>query len=125
MALKKGPLPLCLFTLHQKRPLYFTHATQKLYLLKAISIFILSGSLLLRESPFRIVNCLKLFDCTLLFVYTLKLLKARLWYICLLSFEKHTTCSRACVQLQSGSSAFKQNNAKTTCESLKGAPRHL
>jgi len=38
--------------------------------------FILSGNLLLRESPFQIVNCLKLFDFTLFFVYTLKLLKA-------------------------------------------------
>jgi len=38
MVLKKGRLPLCLFTLvsHEKRALYFTHATQKFYLLKAI-----------------------------------------------------------------------------------------
>jgi len=36
MVLKKGPLPLCLFTLDQKWPLYFTHATQKYYLLNAI-----------------------------------------------------------------------------------------
>jgi len=73
MAMKKGPLPLCLFTLHQTRaPLFYTCYT-KILLLKAIQIFfILSGSLLLRESPFHIVNCLKLFDFTLFFVYILK-----------------------------------------------------
>jgi len=38
---------------------------------------------------------LKLFDFTL-FVNTLKLLKGPLWYICLLCFEKHMTCSRGC-----------------------------
>jgi len=41
-------------------------------------IFILSGNLLLRESTFHIANCLKLFDFTLFFVYTLKLLKGPL-----------------------------------------------
>ena len=77
-------------------PLYLTHATQKFYLLKAIQIFILSGSLLLRESPFHTVNCLKLFDFTLFFIYALKLLKAPLWHIFLLCFEKHMTCCRVC-----------------------------
>jgi len=125
----------------------------------------LSGKLLLRESPFHIVNCLKLFNFTLFFVYTsgsqtfssryphqgsdyillpsifwvvkrkqiviiqistavfvpryppkyrilppggnlppvweplvytLKLLKGRLWHIFLLYFEKHMTFSRNC-----------------------------
>jgi len=40
------------------------------------------GNLLLRESPFHIVNCLKLFDFTLFFVYTLQLLKGHLWHFC-------------------------------------------
>ena len=56
----------------------------------------MSENLLLRESPFHIVNCLKLFDFALFFVYTLKLLKGPLWRIFLLYFEKHMTCSRAC-----------------------------
>jgi len=61
--------------------------------------FIFSGNLLLRESPFHIVNCLKLFDFTLFFVYTLKLLKGPLIFffaLFLLYFEKHMTCSGAC-----------------------------
>jgi len=37
-----------------------------------------------------------LFDFTLLFVYTLKLLKGPFSHIFLLYFEKHVTCSRAC-----------------------------
>jgi len=90
MALKKGPLPLCLFTLHQKRPLYLTHATQKLYLLKAI-LFCLEVCFCVK-----VHFVLKLFNFTLLFVNTLKLLKGPLWYICLRCFEKHMTCSGGC-----------------------------
>jgi len=52
--------------------------------------------LILRERPFHIVNCLKLFNFTLLFVYTLKLLKGPLCDIFLLYFEKRMTFSRAC-----------------------------
>jgi len=33
---KRAHCPLCLFTLHQKRALYFTYASQTFYLLKAI-----------------------------------------------------------------------------------------
>ena len=33
---------------------------------KHFKFFILSGNLLLRESPFHIINCLKLFDFTLI-----------------------------------------------------------
>jgi len=38
--------------------------------------------MLLRESPFHIVNILKLFDFKLLFIYTLNLLRWPLWHIC-------------------------------------------
>ena len=82
--------------------------------------FILSGNLLLRESPFQIVNCLKLFDFTLFFVYTLKLLKAPLAHIFALFWKTYDLLQS--LRLQSGSSAFKQNNAKTKCESLKEGP---
>jgi len=51
--------------------LYFALALQKLYSLKAIYIFYFSGNLLLRESPFHTVNCLKSFDFKLFFVYAL------------------------------------------------------
>jgi len=54
-----------------------THAIQKLYSLKASEIYILFGNLLLRESPFHIVNYFELF-----FVYTLKLLRGHFWHIC-------------------------------------------
>jgi len=73
--IKKGPLP-------------FTHAVEKFYSLKAIQIFLFVWK-------FHIVNCLKLFDFTSFFVYTLKWLKGHLWHIFLLYFEKHMTCFRA------------------------------
>jgi len=61
---------------------------------KQFKFFILSGNFRLRESPFHIVNCLKLFNFTLFFVYTLKMLKGLLWRIFLHYFEKHMTFSR-------------------------------
>ena len=60
----------------EKRALYFTHATHKLYPLKEVKFSILSGNLLLRESTFYTINCLKSFDFKLIFVYTFKLLRA-------------------------------------------------
>jgi len=66
--IKKGPYILNM--LHRN----FTRWKQFIFL-------VLSGNLLLRESPFHIVNCLKLFDFTLFFVYALKLLKGPLWHI--------------------------------------------
>ena len=91
---------------------------------KQFKFFILSENLLLRESPFHIVTCLQLSDFTLFFVYTLKLLKAPLWHIFLLCFEKHMTCFRAC-----GSRVVHQLLNKTmpniSAQSQRGAPRHL
>ena len=107
--------PYILHTLHKN----FTYWMQ-------FKFFILSGYVLLREGPFHIVNCLKLFDFTLFFVYTLKLLKGPRWHISLLYFEKHMTCSGACgSRVVHQLSTFKQNNAKTKCESLRGAPPYL
>jgi len=62
---------------------------------KQVIFFILFNSLLLRESSFRIVNCLKSFDFKMFFVYTLHLLRSPYWRICtkfLLYFDKHMTC---------------------------------
>ena len=56
----------------------------------------MSGNLLLHENPFHTVNCLKLFNFTLFFVYTIKLLKGSLWHIFLIYFEKRMTFSKAC-----------------------------
>ena len=58
--------------------LYFAHAIQKLIRWKQIKLLVFSGTLLLRESPFHIINSLKSFDFKLLFVYTLKLLSGSL-----------------------------------------------
>jgi len=80
---KKGPY--ILHMLHK----HFTYRKQ-------FKFFILSGHLLLCGSRFHIVNCLKLFDFTMFFVYTLKLLKGFLRHIFLLYFEKHMTCFRPC-----------------------------
>ena len=86
---------------------------------KQFKFFILSGNLLLRESPFGTVNCLKLFDFTLFFIYTLKLLKGPLWHIFLLYFEKHMTCCRVVHQLLNKA----MRNAKLSAQ--RGAPRDL
>jgi len=78
MVLKKVPCPYVCSRYIKKGPLYFTHATEYFTCWKQFKFFILSGNLLLRESLFDIVNCLKLFDFTLFFIYALKLLKDRL-----------------------------------------------
>ena len=93
---KRVPCPYVCSRYIKKGP-YILHMLHKNFTCwKQLKFFILSGNLLLRESPFHIVNCLKLFDFKLFFVYTLKLLKGPLWHIFLLYFEKHMTCSRAC-----------------------------
>jgi len=83
----------------------------------------LSESLLLRETPFHIVNFLNLFDFTLFFVYIhIKVVKdPPLEHIFALFWKTYDLLQS--LRLQSGSSAFKQNNAKTKCESLKEGPR--
>jgi len=84
----------------------------------------LSANFLLRESPFHIVNSLKLFYFTLFFVYTSKLLKGPLWHTFLLYFEKHMTCSRAC-----GSRVVHQLLNRTMQKLMRKSPwrvpRHL
>ena len=49
---------------------------------KQVHVFILSRNLLLRESPFHFVNCLKSFDFKLFFFCTLQLLRRYFWQIC-------------------------------------------
>ena len=97
LVLTKGSLSLYLFTLHQNGAYILNRLHKHFTCWKQFKYFILPGNLLLRESSFDIVNCLKLFNCTLFFIYTLKLLKGPgLWRLFLLYFEKQMTFSRAC-----------------------------
>ena len=76
--LEKEPLALFVRVTSKKIP-YILHMLHKNFTRwKQFKFFILSGNLLRRRSPFYIVNCLKLFDFTLFFVYTLNLLKGPL-----------------------------------------------
>jgi len=59
-----------------KQGLYILHMLYRNVCLLKVNFFILSGNLLLRESPFHIASCLKLFDFKLFFVYTLNLLRS-------------------------------------------------
>jgi len=94
MVLKKGPSPYVCSRYIKKGPYILLHKSFTYW--KQFKFFNLSANFLLRESPFHIVNSLKLFYFTLFFVYTSKLLKGPLWHTFLLYFEKHMTCSRAC-----------------------------
>jgi len=83
MVLKKCPLPLFVHVTSRNGP-YILHMLHKNFTRwKQFKFFILSGNLLLRASrpTFHSINCLKLFDFTLSFVYTLKLLKGPLSHI--------------------------------------------
>ena len=112
--LEKEPVaPMFVHVTSKKGP-YILHILHKKFTCwKQFKFFILSGNLLLRECPFHIANCLKLFDFTVFFVYTLIAL-----------FWKTYDLLQS-LRLQSGSSASKQNNAKTKCESLKEGPRDI
>jgi len=118
--LEKGPVALFVHVTSKKRP-YILHMLHKNFTRwKPFKFFILSANLLLRENPFHIVNYLKLLDFTLFFVYTLMLLKGLLWLISVLLWKTYDFLQS--LRLQSGSSAFKQNNAKTKCDSLEEEP---
>jgi len=70
MVLKRGPWPLYPFKLYQKRCPYILRLLYIKFIRgKQVKLFILCGNLLLRESPFHIVSCLKSFDFKLFFVY--------------------------------------------------------
>ena len=119
IVLKKDPLPLFVHVTSKKCP-YILHMLHKNFACwKQFKFFISSGNLLLRESPFDIVNCLKLFDFTSFFVYTLKVIKGPpSTHIFALFWKTYDL-------LQSGLSSFKQNNAKTMGESLRKGSRDI
>ena len=79
--LEKRPLPLFVHVTSKKGPSILNMLHKSFTRWKQFKFFILSGKFLLRESPIHFLNCLKLFDFTLFFVYTLKLLKGPLWHI--------------------------------------------
>jgi len=65
--LEKGPLAPMSVHVTSKNDPYILHMLHKNFTFwKQLKFFILSGNLLLRESPFHVVNCLKLFDFTLI-----------------------------------------------------------
>jgi len=125
MVLKKGPLPLYLFMLHQKRaPIFYTWYTK----------------ILRAESNLNFSFCLEMFFCGKVH-FTFKLFEVILFYVvlCLPTkvvkgaplehifalFWKIYDFLQSLLLLQSGSSAFKQNNAKTKYESLKEGPHDI
>jgi len=75
----------------------------------------LYGNSLLPESPLHIVNCLKSFDFELFFVYTLVVEGPHL----------HINFAVASELIKYGIRVirFYENNAKTKCETLKGASK--
>jgi len=69
---KMGPWPLYLFKSYQNRSSYILLWLYRIFICwNEVKFFIFSGNLLLRESPFNLVNCLKSFDFKLCFVYAL------------------------------------------------------
>ena len=125
MALKKGPLP----------PM-FVHVTSK----KGPIFYICFTNILLAESnlnfyfdwkfasAWKSISHCKLFEVIWLNIVLclhIKFVKGPpLAHIFALFWKTYDLLQS--VRLQSGSSAFKHNNAKTKCESLKeGPPRHL
>jgi len=121
MALIKGALTQCLFTLHQKRaPIFYTCYT-KVLLPESNSNFYFVWKF---ASAWKSISHCKLFE--VIWFYTvlcphIKVVKGPpLAYIFALFWKTYDLLQS--VRLQSGSSAFKQNNVKTKCESLKEGP---
>ena len=120
---KSAPCP-CLFTLHQKRPLYFKHATQKFCSLKAIYIFSFVRKF---ASAWKSISHCKLFEVVWFYIVLclrIKVVKGTPLAHFLLYFKKHMTCSRAC-----GSRVVHQLLNKTmqklSAKVSKRVPRHL
>ena len=110
MASKKGPFPLCLFTLHQKRaPIFYTCYT-KILLAESNSNFYFVWKF---ASAWKPISHCKLFE--VIWFYTvlylcIKVVKGPpLAYIFALFWKTYDLLQS--VWLLSGSSAFKQNNA--------------
>ena len=121
MALKKGPLPLCLFTLHQKRAPIFDTCYTKISLAESNSNFYFVWKF---ASAWKSISHCKLFDVIWFYdvlCLHIKVVKGlTLAHIFALFWKTYDLLQS--VRLQSGSSAFKHNNAKTKCESLKEGP---
>ena len=93
---KRTPCPYNCSRYIKKGPLYFTHATQKCYLLKEIQLFHFVWKF---ASAWKSISHCKLFEVIWFYIVLclhIKVVKGPLWYIFLLCFEKHMTCSRAC-----------------------------
>ena len=95
MALKKDSLPICLFTLHQKRaPIFYTYYT-KISLAKSNLNFHFAWKF---ASPWKSISHCKLFEVIWFYIVLclhIKVVEGPPLAL-LLCFEKHMTCSRAC-----------------------------
>ena len=93
---KRAPCPYVCSRYIKKGPLYFTHATQKFYLLKANQIFHFVWKF---ASSWKPISHCKLFEVIWFYIAIclhIKLLKGPHWHIFLFYFENHMTYSRAC-----------------------------
>jgi len=110
---KRAPCP-CLFTLHQKRAPTFYTCCRKILLAESNSNF---------SFCLEIPHC-KLFEVIWFYIVLclhIKVVKGPpLAHIFALFWKTYDLLQS--LRLQSGLSAFKQNNAKTKCESLKEGP---
>jgi len=96
MALKKGSLPLSLFTLHQKRAPIFYACYTKILLAESNLDFYFVWKF---ASAWKSISHCKLFEVFLFYIVLclhIKVGKGPLCPIFLLCFEHHMTCSRAC-----------------------------
>ena len=95
MALKKDSLPLCLFTLHQKRAPIFCTCYTKILIAKSNLNFHFAWKF---ASPLKSISHCKLFEVIWFYIVLclhIKVVKGPPLAL-LLYFEKHMTCSRAC-----------------------------
>jgi len=124
MALKKGPLPLCLFTLHQKRAPIFDTCYTKISLAESNSNFYFVWKF---ASAWKSISHCKLFDVIWFYdvlCLHIKVVKGlTLAHIFALFWKTYDLLQS--VRLQSGSSAFKHNNAKTNAKVSKRGPRDI
>ena len=124
MALKKGPFPLCLFTLHQKRaPIFYTCYTKILLAESNLDFYFVRKF----ASAWKSISHCKLFEVIWFYIVLclhIKVVKGPpLAHIFALFWKTYDFLQS--LRLQSGSSVFKQKNSKTKCESLQGGPRDI
>jgi len=74
--------PIFVQVISKKAPYILLMQNRNFIRRKQVQFFILSGNLLLRESRFHTVNCLKSFDLSCSSPTQVKVVDGSLWYIC-------------------------------------------